>query len=291
VGSGELSARVPTGRRDEFGQLAAEFNRMCERLEQAQQALVAEHEERRLVESRLRTTEHLASLGRLAAGLAHEIGTPLNVIGGRAEALQRKLAGHDPADRHLRIITAQIDRITRVVRGVLDFARGRDPHFATTRVPGVIRKVLEFLEHRLIESRVEVDLVVDDDLPPIVADADQLQQVVLNLAMNAIDAMPDGGLLTIRCRSIAENASGTGEAGAVQMEFEDTGRGIAPENLERVLEPFFTTKEIGKGTGLGLSVCYQIVRSHGGSLRVESEPDRGSRFVVRLPVRREAAVA
>jgi two-component system NtrC family sensor kinase len=287
VGSGDLRARVPVRHRDEFAHIAREFNRMCERLEAAQHALVQEHEERSRMEARLRAVEHLAGLGRLAAGLAHEIGTPLNVISGRTEALQRKLHGIEPAERNLGIITAQIDRITRIVREVLDFARGREPKFASTGVPAIVQKVLEFLEQRCSECGVRVETDLQNDLPEVRADADQLHQVFLNLAMNALDAMPDGGILRVVGR-VVEQAHPEEPDSTVrpflEVEFEDTGRGISGQDIDRIFEPFFTTKEVGKGTGLGLSVSYGIVREHGGWMHVSSESGLGSRFTVGIPV-------
>jgi two-component system, NtrC family, sensor histidine kinase HydH len=160
VGAGDLRSRMIVRREDEFGRLALEFNQMGERLERTRQSLLQEQEERRRVEERLRNAERLASLGRLAAGLAHEIGTPLNVIGGRAEALLRRMSGNDLAEKHLGIIATQIDRIARIVRGMLDFARARELSLAPTDVAAVIRRVIELLDQRLEASRVEVALDV-----------------------------------------------------------------------------------------------------------------------------------
>lgn len=283
VGSGDLSARVPERRNDEFGHIAREFNGMCQRLEVAQTAFAQEQDRRRRTEAELRTAEKLASLGRVAAGLAHEIGTPLNVISGRAEALERRFAGTEPAAHSLRIITAQIDRISRIVRGFLDFARVRDPRLAPTDAVIVLRRVVEFMEQRSEEARVRVEVTAADEPPPIRADADQLSQVFLNLMTNAIDAMPGGG--TLRIEVTAE------PAGELCIAFADTGKGISPKDLQRVFEPFHTTKEVGKGTGLGLAVAYGIVRSHGGTIELTSRVGHGSTFAVRLPAGGPAAVA
>ena len=209
VGSGVPRDRVPQ-RSDEFGRLAHEFEAMCDRLETAQRSLVVEQQERRDVEARLRRAEHLASLGRLTAGLAHEIGTPLNVIGGRAEALRRKVAGNEPAERNLRIISEQIDRITRIVRSLLDFARAPEPSFARTHLPSVLRKVADLLEEHFAEGGVELVWEVPEDLPQVPADADQLHQVLLNLAVNALDAMPAGGKMSVRASPIEKRHPETG---------------------------------------------------------------------------------
>ena len=290
VGSGDLSARVPVRHGDEFGRLAQEFNGMCARLERSQAELIGEHEARRAMKARLHTVEHLASLGRVAAGLAHAIGTPLNVISGRAETLQRALSGSEPAGRGLRIITEQIERITRIVRSFLDFGRARSPSFGRVDVASILHNVLELLDLRLVQERIRVEAALPAELPALPADADQLHEVFLNLALNAVDAMPRGGTLAIRGGVVERpHPEEVGPARSfLELAFADTGGGIAPELLDRVFEPFFTSKEIGKGTGLGLSVSYGIVREHGGWLQVTSELGRGSTFVVYLPLTRPA---
>jgi signal transduction histidine kinase len=286
AGSGDLRARVPIRRRDEFGRLAHEFNLMCERLEASQRSLIAAQEERRRAEAGLRKAERLASLGRLAAGLAHEIGTPLNVIGGRAEALIRRLKGSEVAERNLRIIASQIARIARIMRGMLDFARAGAPRLAPTEVGSVVRKVLEFLEQRFNEAGVRVEPTLPADLPRVIADPDQLQQVFLNLATNALDAMPRGGTLAVRAAPVERPPSGGEPDGGpfLGIVFEDSGIGIERKILDRIFDPFFSTKDVGKGTGLGLSVSYGIVRDHGGLIEVESETGRGTRVSVFLPL-------
>jgi len=259
VGLGDLHARVPVRHRDEFGRLAEEFNGMCRRLEAAQLSLIAEQEERSRMEARLRDNEHLASLGRLAAGLAHEIGTPLNVIGGRAEALLRRLTGRapserEPAERNLRVIVSQIDRIARIVRGMLDFARVRAaPRSSPTNLHALLGTVRDLLESRLQEAGISVEAMVPEDLPPVAADADRLHQVFLNIAMNAVDAMPSGGVLRVSGSSLLRShpEEGGDARPFLALKFEDTGEGIRPEDLGRVLEPFFTTKEVGRAPGWG----------------------------------------
>jgi signal transduction histidine kinase len=286
VGSGRLGTRLAVPRSDEFGRLAREFNAMGERLETAQRALLAEQEERRRAEVLLRDAERLASVGRLAAGLAHDIGTPLNVIGGRAEALLRRLGSQDPARRNLGIIIAQIERIARTVRGMLDFSRVREPRLEAIQVTQVVGRVLELLEDRLREGSVRVETEFPPGLPRVVADADQLEQVFLNLATNALDAMPQGGTLAIRASRArrSDPAGGDGPREFLAIDLADTGVGIPPENLGRVFDPFFSTKDVGKGTGLGLSISYSIVREHGGFIDIGSEPGRGSRVGVFLPL-------
>jgi two-component system, NtrC family, sensor kinase len=285
VGSGALDARVPIRSTDEFGRVAQEFNAMCEKLESARRSLVEEKQERQRIEAGLRSTERLASLGLLSAGLAHEIGSPLGVIVARSEGLQRRFAGDEHLDRSLRVITSQIDRISRIVRRTLDFARPRELHMSPTELAPLIRKVLDLLDHRLVQSRVRIQLLAPDDLPAIRADADQLYEVFLNIAMNAADAMPRGGSFSIEITR-ADRRYPDSNAGAspfVAIEFADTGCGIPTQNLDRVFDPFFSTKGVGKGTGLGLSVAYGIVREHGGWIEIASEEGVGTRAIVYLP--------
>jgi len=290
VGSGDLRARVPVRRGNEFGLLAQEFNGMCERLEESQRSLLNAQEERRHMEARLRHAERLAAIGRLAAGLAHEIGTPLNVIGGRAERLLRSLRDDEPATRSLKIICAQMERIARIVSGMLDFARMREPRLAKTDVAPILGKVLEFLGQRFEEVRVRVVASFRDGTGVVLADSDQIHQVFLNLCTNALDAMPGGGTLRVSAARVEKHhPEGNGEVlPFVAVTFEDTGAGIPLENLDRVFDPFFTTKDVGRGTGLGLSISYGIVREHGGFFDVESEPGHGTRLTVYLPGTAEA---
>jgi len=292
VGTGDAVPPASARRRDEIGWLAGEFNVMCQRLERARGSLQEEQAERRRVESRLRNAERLASIGRLSAGLAHEIGTPLNVIGGRAETLRRKLQGNDVADKNLRIIITQIERIARIVRGMLDFARARESHLSPTAVIPVLHRVLELLSERTEELGVRVETSLPSEAILVLADSDQIYEVFLNLATNALDAMPRGGTLKVSGRVIthapAHRAAAPG--GVLAISLQDTGVGIPSAHLDRIFDPFFTTKEVGKGTGLGLSITYGIVQEHGGWIDVASEEGTGTSVTVHLPVQQTAAV-
>ena len=286
VGARELPSHVPVRGNDELAGLTVEFNGMCDRLHAAQQSLEAEQQRRRQMEASLRNAERLVGLGRLAAGLAHEIGTPLNVISGRTDSILRSARGQEAIERPLRIITQQIDRISRTVRDMLDFARLRAPMRVPVNVEAALRSVLDLVESRLEHQGVDLTFEVPHALPPFLGDPDRLQQVFLNLALNAVDAMPDGGRLRV---TAAESAAvhperPAGPLRTVAVVFEDTGSGIAAGDLGHVFDPFFTTKEPGRGTGLGLSVSYGIVEEHGGWFEVSSEEGRGTRFTIRLPV-------
>lgn len=287
VGAREVPTRVEVRGDDELARLSREFNGMCERLETSLDNLRREQEHRRHVESELRNAERLAGLGRLAAGLAHEIGTPLNVILGRAESLQRTRAGDVAAERHLGIIVAQSERIARIVRDMLDFARMKPRRHRLTSVRHAIEAALELIERRCEDQHVAMDARLPADLPERVADPDQLQQVFLNLTANALDAMPDGGTLTVRAavEMAASPESEEPPRECVVVSVSDTGTGIEPSRLPHLFDPFYTTKDAGRGTGLGLSVAYGIIEEHGGWFTVRSEPGAGATFTVHLPAR------
>lgn len=287
VGARDVPSRVPVHGDDELARLSREFNGMCERLECTLDNLRREQEQRRHVEAELRNAERLAGLGRLAAGLAHEIGTPLNVILGRAESLQRTSVGHEGAERSLGIIVSQSERIARIVRDMLDFARMKPRRHRPTNVRDAIVSALDLVESRAEAQGARIDVEAPEDLPELMADPDQLQQVFLNLAANALDAMPGGGQLrVVAAVAAATNPEhGGGPKSCVAISFSDSGAGIAPANLPHVFDPFFTTKDAGRGTGLGLSVAYGIIEEHGGWFDVCSELDSGTTFQVYLPLR------
>ncbi len=286
IGEGDHRSRLPVRWRDPLARITVEFNGMCERLEKSRQSLVEEQNERRRVEARLRHAEHLAALGRLAAGLAHEIGTPLNVIAVRAESLRRRLSGDAAADRSLAAVSAQIDRIVRIVRGMLDFARAPEPRAGPVDAAAVVHRVLDLLEPRFERSAVRLETALPASLAAVTGDADQLHQVFVNIVGNALDAMPAGGRLQVGGECVERShphAKGPVRP-FLRLSVEDSGAGIPAGLLDRVFEPFFTTKEVGKGTGLGLSIVYGIVREHGGWVELESEMNRGTRVTVFLPV-------
>lgn len=285
VGAREVPTRVPVRGVDEFALLSREFNGMCERLETTHANLVREQEQRRQVEAELRNAERLAGLGRLAAGLAHEIGTPLNVIIGRAESLQRTYPEGEAASRHLGIIVSQSERIARIVRDMLDFARMKPRRHIETDIRDLLRTTLDLVEDRSARQSVATSLVCKEELPLVKIDPDQIQQVCLNLASNALDAMPDGGTLGISASVVraANPEHGSGVAPCMMLEFRDSGAGIASEDIKHVFDPFYTTKDAGRGTGLGLSVAYGMIEEHGGWFDVQSEQGVGASFRVYLP--------
>jgi two-component system NtrC family sensor kinase len=228
--------------------------------------------------------EKLASLGRLAAGLAHEINNPLSSVAGFAEALERRARSERIRDmeefrdlpEYLAFIQEEVGRASAIVRHLLDFARQREPSFEELDLAALIRDTVALVRRQAVVSNKEITLDLPPHLPAVQADHQMLQQVVLNLVTNALDAIDGEG----EVRITALPASGH-----VEVCIKDTGCGIPPEHLARVFDPFFTTKDVGKGTGLGLAICQGIVEQHGGSIEVKSDGvNQGTTVAIRLPV-------
>lgn len=291
IGSGDLSRRIPVKRKDELGHLAAEFNRMAENLERARDRLLEETRKKLDLERQLQHSEKLAAVGRLAAGLAHEVGTPLNVVSGRAEYLLLELSEGDPKAKNLQIIVEQIERIKRIIEQLLGYTRLHKPQMVPVSLPEVLKNVLALLDHEVRKREITVEASLPDPLPTVAGDPHLLQQVFLNLFLNAVDAMPEGGRLTVTAKLAAreslivdgERTPRIADGEFIEITVSDTGTGIPPEHLSRIFDPFFTTKKPGEGTGLGLSVVYGIVRDHRGNIEVTSEVGKGTTFTVKLP--------
>ena len=233
--------------------------------------------ERKRSEEQLIRAEKMASVGLLTAGVSHEILNPLNVIILRLHTLIGNPDTPSEVTRYLRIMEKHANRITKITRDLLSFSRQGEPERRLIDFNESIKRTLSLVEHGLRIQNIEVESKLSDELPPVLADQDQLQQVVLNLLTNAKDAMPDGGRLVLSTESVLEN----GEQ-FVEFRVEDTGPGIAPEDLENLFDPFFTTKSEGEGTGLGLSICQGIIETHGGTIWAKNGTDGGAYFVVRL---------
>jgi two-component system, NtrC family, sensor kinase len=222
----------------------------------------------------LHHADRLATIGQLAAGVAHELNEPLAGILGLAQ-LSRKAAGlPEQVTRDLEKIVQTTLHAREVIRKLLLFARRMPPAKTVARLNELVEEALAFLESRRAHSGVELVRVLEEKLPEVIADPSQIRQVLVNLLVNAVQAMPRGGRLEVRTGS---------EADHIFVVITDTGTGMSEDVLKRLFEPFFTTKDVGEGTGLGLAVVSGIVNSHGGTIRVESEVGRGSRFEVRLP--------
>ncbi|HET7292697.1 MAG TPA: ATP-binding protein [Vicinamibacteria bacterium] len=265
VAAGDLSTTIPLTERHELGELARAFNDMTRRLAEAQRQLTQ--------------ADKLASVGRLAAGVAHEINNPLTGVLTYASFLLKRAAGSPEQRQDLEVIVRETKRCREIVRGLLDFARQTPPRRQGTDLNEVVRRAVTIMMNQLALHRVALALDLATDLPEASADANQIQQVVVNLLVNAADAIGDGGgEIRLSTRATASEA-GPG----AEIVVEDGGSGIAAADLPRLFEPFFTTKGT-RGTGLGLAVTWGIVQSHGGAIDVQSEEGKGTRFTVRLPL-------
>jgi signal transduction histidine kinase len=291
---GDLSARANVPHDDELREVATGLNAMLAELEDLHRTLTervaSKTEELRernaqLVRSyesvlQLRETaaraQELAAVGQTMANVAHQIGTPLNLASGHVQLLQRELT--DPAlQRRLTIVQDQIERVASAVRDLLQRARPR-PDARLVDLAAMLNRIAEATRLRLSAARVTLASQVPDHLPPVTADETQLELAVLNLITNAVDAMPQGGTLTLAAST----------AGAhVRIEVTDTGSGIAPEILPHIFDPWITTKLAGEGTGLGLSITRDVVTRLGGTVTAANTPSHGAAFVIDLPAARQ----
>jgi len=275
VGRGEFEVTVTSESGDEIGALSNSFNQMTNELRERETKL--EHANAALIQS-----EKLAAFGQLGAGIAHEVKNPLAGILGYAQLTLRKLDEDSPFRKNLNVIEKETRRCTEIIGNLLKFARQETTETKLTDINEVVDAALTIVDHQLTINDVKITRELDLHVPEIEASANQLQQVVMNFAINAQQAMGEnGGNLTVRTH--------TNDAGDVVLEVEDDGPGIPQEIRGNIFDPFFTTKPAGKGTGLGLSVTYGIIRDHGGEIRIEVPPGGGTRFVVTLPA--EAAKA
>ena len=292
VGRGDLTQRIELTRRDEIGQLAEEFNRMAESLQAAQAQIVAEGQARLELERQVQQAQKLAAVGMLAAEVAHEIGTPLNIISGRAEVLERVVGREHPERRHLEVILKQIVRISDIIRALLDYTRPRRPTIRAEALVPIIGRVVDLLLERSRHRGVLIVVDLPAGLPQVLGDPDQLQQLFLNLLLNALDASPAGE--TVRVTTGPHPVlPAEGQAGIVRgkvdgpclpIHVRDAGKGMTAEQLDHAFEPFFSTKARGHGTGLGLPIVEEIVRAHWGEIEMLSIPGRGTEVIVRLPL-------
>jgi len=292
LASGDLSARVPELTDDEIGVLARAFNRMARDLEAAHRELLEwgrtleervrqKTEELERAQSQILQVEKMASLGKLAAVVAHEINNPLSSVVTYAKILVRRLKGQELTEEweenrgYLESIASEAARCGEIVSQLLAFARRSGGEFIPTDVNEVVQKSLFLVHHKLKLSNVEARTELGEGLPRIVADPGQIQQALMALLINASQAMVEGGEVRITTR----NADG----GGVEIEVADTGPGMPPEVAQHAFEPFFTTKEQGVGVGLGLSVVYGIVERHGGEIELQTAPGKGCRFTLFFP--------
>jgi two-component system, NtrC family, sensor kinase len=282
IGHGDLKYRVlvPEGE-GELAQLAREFNRMADNLEEQMRAASREAEGRLALERELRHKERLASVGRLAAGIAHEMGAPLNVIKGRVEILQQRPGlPQEKRDRNLDIINAQADGIARIVRQLLTLARPFNQRREVIDLAQLISGVRELIEPEAAKAEIRIEVASDEQGALIDGDWDLLHQVLLNICLNGLQAMEEGGKLRIE---LLNEESIRNDCRFVALRISDTGPGISPANLNHIFDPFFTTKDVGQGSGLGLAVSHRIIEEHSGWIEVANQQTGGAVFTVYLP--------
>ncbi len=327
ISEGDFSHTIEVTSKNEIGQLISSFNRMLERLRENRESIDNHLKSLELANKKLKQaqeelirTEKLASIGRFAAGVAHEVGNPLGAILGYTSILEKNGIDREESKDYLKRIEKEIERINRIVRELLDFAKPSKFEVRDIEVNKTIENTLSLLSHQKNFKNIETQLDLRPDLPMIKGDESQLSQVFINIILNAIDAMPNGGHLRIQTDNlVVENLLGDGFQPLypprrkgdpmesdysrlrkpdplstifakfskgdrlVKIRISDSGMGIEQENLERIFDPFFSTKEPDKGTGLGLSISLRIVESMGGKIRVESEVGKGSAFEIYFP--------
>jgi two-component system, NtrC family, sensor kinase len=259
IARGDYKQRVEASSPDEIGALGREFNAMAAALDEREQRLIR--------------SERLAAVGKIAAQITHEVRNPLSSIGLNAEMLEEETSGE--ARKLARAIVKEVDRLTEITEEYLRFARLPRPKLEREDLGELVMSLVAFMRQELDGRGVTVDARLEPSLPPVAADEHQLRQALLNLMRNAVEAMRDGGRLTLTAARVADE-----EGRFVELTIADTGEGIAPDHLQKIFDPFFSTKE--GGTGLGLALTQQIVVEHGGKIEVRSERGRGTTFVVRL---------
>ena len=284
IGLGDFSRRIKPHRDDEIGELGIEMNAMCERLEQAQQRIAVEADAKLKAMDQVRHADRMSTVGTLAAGMAHELGTPLGVIGGRARMIATAPGVSLEVAQYARVISGQVERMTTIMRGLLGFARRAPATKANTNLRDLVKRILELLAP--FATKQDVALALDEDAEAVWAsvDASQVEQAMANIVVNAIQSMNEPGTVRVhveRVRAVAPGESSAREFARISVK--DSGTGIPPEDLPRIFEPFFTTKQVGGGTGLGLSVTYGIVHEHGGFIDVQSTVDVGTTIALHLP--------
>lgn len=290
VGSGDLEYKVTISTKDEMGELAQSFNMMTGELSRAKAELIAwgtklekmveeKTEMIKNAQAQLIQSEKLASLGRMAAGVAHEINNPLTGVITFGHFLLKALPPDSQEKKDVEVILEQANRCSSIVKGLLGFSRATTTEKSAVNINDILKGTLDVLGRKADFFNIQILIRLDESLPLVVAGGLQLQQVFMNMIVNAADAMEGGGTLTISTRHVTDDGREHAE-----IEFSDTGCGISREDLPKIFEPFFTTKPVGKGTGLGLAVSYGIIQDHDGTISVRSEVGKGTSFLIRLPL-------
>ncbi|PPK73875.1 phospho-acceptor domain-containing protein [Methylobacter tundripaludum] len=275
---------LPVKGKDELSSVTQEFNRMTAELFSAYRRLDAEMQQGRQLQRALQEADKLITIGQLSAGLAHEIGSPLQIVNGRARALANCAEHPDDVRRLAEILVVQTDRITRIVQRLLEFARRSPPERVHCDVAVAIAEVLDMLRYEVRRRGIELSFTHPEQLPFMLTNRDGVQQIVLNLIGNALASIPDAGTITVDL-SEAPLTRAIETVPALRLSVTDSGKGIAPEHVSQLFEPFFTTRGGQGGTGLGLAVVKAIITELRGTVVVESQPDKGSCFIVHLPLK------
>jgi two-component system NtrC family sensor kinase len=270
-GEGNFDHRVDARRTDEISQLASTFNVMAASLQDRDRHL------KEYADEQIMKSEKLAVLGQLAAGVAHEINNPLGGALMYTHLALEKMVPDDPARANLEKAADELTRCRDIVQGLLDFSRQTEPRIEETDVNMTVERTLSLVEGQPSFHNVDVIKALSTILPNVPMDVSQMQQVFTNILLNAVEAMEEEGQLVVTTRMAEDNLH-------VEIVFTDSGRGIRTEDIDRIFQPFYTTKEVGRGTGLGLAVSHGIVTRHKGSIQVSSKPGRGTTVVVKLPV-------
>ena len=294
AGKGDFAGCLSLKQRDEMGELGAEIDDMCQKIAETNERLAAETEAKLAALERMRHSERLASVGRFASGIAHELGTPLNVVSARAKMIGSDLQLNTQTRAHARVIGEQASRMTDMIRQLLDLSRRRSTRMGAVNVGQCVRTAAEMLGP--IASTRDVAIEVDAPVSPVVVrlDAGEAQQVLTNVVLNAVQASHEGGRVRVSVeerRATPPAMRGGPEGRYVRIVIADEGEGIAAEDLPHVFEPFFTTKGPGEGTGLGLAIAEGIVQDAGGWIEVRSERGRGTEMAIHLPPAQGTQVA
>lgn len=272
VEQGNLDTRVQITTNDELQYLAESFNSMAAALKRRDERL------RDFATQKIMESERLALIGQLAANVAHELNNPLQGIVAFSYLILEKISADDPIRDSVEKIVGQANRSRDIIRGLLDFSRQRKPDKTMSSVNTIMNECIALVENQALFHNIHIDMDLQEDLPLVVLDPSQIERVFINIIINAAEAMDGEGLLGITTRYDSEND-------CIEVTIADTGPGIEEENLNNIFDPFFTTKEVGHGTGLGLAISYGIVKSHRGTINVESESGEGSTFIIRLPIK------
>ena len=288
VAKGDLSHVILSERDDEIGAIAIRFNDMTYSLRESRAETQRQNEDKLALEQRLGQTEKLATIGQLAAEIAHEVGTPLNVIAGRARSIQRKSKDPEAVEKNASIVAEQTARITRIIQRLLDFTRRKvgATERAAVDLDALAVTTIELLAGQFSHAKVKTRVDRVAKLPRVAGDTDRLQQVLINLLLNAVQAMPDGGSLVVDTSVVRRTRPGletNADQEFVRWSVSDTGIGIPTDIKDKIFDPFYTTKEGQGGTGLGLAVCSGIVKEHDGWIEVEESAGGGTVFRVYLP--------